>query len=386
MSQGSTCFVEELDAEALAPVLRRWRRERPGMGVLALVPEGEHQGVERLQAACGNEAVPLLGAVFPALVARDRFLAQGVWLLRLDEAPRFALLPDLPRDGGDLGQVADALVERLGPGLAGSTELTLLLLFDAIFPLVGTLLDELYLRLGNRVHYMGASAGSESFRPIPCLFDGGRAVGGGVLAVLLPGNRGAVLDHGYPVPSRMITATSTVGNRIVQIDWRPAFEVYQAMGRLLHGVEITPESFYRFAVHFPFGILRANGSLLVRIPVALEQDGSLLCAGEVPANSVLALLAAPTVDSSRTVESLVSGLAELAGSVGGKELLLFYCAGRRLHLGVPAAEEEVQALGRRSGAACTAGALSLGEIGGTRESSYPLFHNATLVGSVWGGR
>jgi len=36
-------------------------------------------------------------------------------------------------------------------------------------------------------------------------------------------------------------------------------------------------------LHFPFGIIRANHEVLVRIPVALEEDGSLFCVGEVPA-------------------------------------------------------------------------------------------------------
>ncbi|MBI5068426.1 MAG: FIST C-terminal domain-containing protein [Deltaproteobacteria bacterium] len=379
-------FAEILHEEQLAALLRRWRTEHPRMAVLALLPEGERGGIERLQAACRREAVPLAGAVFPALLARGGFATSGAWLLRLDEAPPTALLADLPREERDLRAIAGSLVDRLEPGLSGSTDLTLLLIPDATFPRVGSLLDELYLRLGNRVHYMGASAGSETFQPIPCLFDGTRAVQGGVLAVLLPGDRRAVLDHGYPTPSRLITATTTVGNRIIQIDWRPAFEVYRTMSRLLHGVDVTPETFYRFAVHFPFGILLANNSMLIRIPVELEAGGALRCAGEVPANSVLALLAAPTHGSAETVERLAGGLAEPGGSVEGKELLFFYCAGRRLTFGEAEAVRETEALRRLTAAGAIAGALSLGEIGGTAESSYPLFHNATLLASVWKAR
>ncbi len=377
-------FVEALEAGAVVPVLRRWRADHPGMGVLALVPEPELPGVERLQAICREEAVPLVGGVFPALVRAGRFSTTGAWLLRFDEAPHAFLLPELPREG-DLDAAADALADDLKPHLGGPAELTLLLLFDAIFPRVGTLLDELYLRLSDRVHYMGAHAGSESFKPIPCLFDAERVIQGGVLATLLRGNRGAVLEHGYEVPQRMIAATSTDGNRIKQIDWRPAFEVYQSMGRALYDAEITRENFYGCAVHFPVGIVRANGTILVRIPVALEEDGSLYCAGEVPANSMLALLAAPLVDSTQTVDTLVRGLAEIHGPTAGEEILLFYCAGRRLHLGLPGAEKELRELERRSEAACVAGALSLGEIGSTRQWAYPLFHNATLLASVWGG-
>lgn len=51
--------------------------------------------------------------------------------------------------------------------------------------------------------------------------------------------------------------------------------------------------------------------------MALEADGSLYCAGEVPENAVLTLLAAPMVDPERTVRNVVRGLREL-GPVGGR--------------------------------------------------------------------
>lgn len=115
----------------------------------------------------------------------------------------------------------------------------------------------------------------------------------------------------------------------------------------------------------------------------LEEDGSLFCVGEVPANAVLTLLRAPEVDSSHTLGTIVNGLTEVNGALDGRELLLFYCAGRRLHLGVEAASEELRGLQQRSNAARIGGALSLGEIGSATQWGYPLFHNATLVASLW---
>ncbi|HEY5994693.1 MAG TPA: FIST C-terminal domain-containing protein, partial [Gallionellaceae bacterium] len=281
-----------------------------------------------------------------------------------------------------VNRIAADLVSHLG----GNGETTLFLVFDAMVQNVATLLDELYLRLANRVHYMGVNAGSESFQPIPCLFDATSIVQRGVLAMLLPSHPGAVVEHGYSAPAQMITATSTEGNRIHQIDWRPAFEVYQEMARAQYGVEIDRQNFYQYAVHFPFGIMRANGTILVRIPVALEQDGSLFCVGEVPPNALLTLLKAPAVDSEHTIETLARGLTALAPPSAGNELLLFYCAGRRLHLGIEASESELRLLAKRVQAAQIAGALSLGEIGGATQWDYPLFHNATLVASWWGKR
>jgi hypothetical protein len=250
-------------------------------------------------------------------------------------------------------------------------------------PNIASLLDTLYLRLANRVHYAGANAGSETFTPMPCLFDGQRLVSNGVLLVLLPDHRGAVLEHGYHAPEHTVCATSTSGNCITQIDWRPAFEVYQELVHDQYGVQINAANFYEHAVHFPFGIVRANHHVVVRIPVMLNADGSLFCVGEVPANSVLTLLASPAVDSTETLQVLTTGLAAMDAGPAATELLLFYCAGRRMHLGLEKATAELQALGQRLPTAEVAGALSLGEIGGSRLRDYPLFHNATLVAAHW---
>lgn len=379
MAEGRMCYRAAPEGGDLRKLLEEWRIASPAMGVLALVPEAQPGMVGLLQTLCTDLGVPLVGAVFPELVTREGFVREGVWLMRFDAMPPAVLLPAL-NDGPV--PPAEKIHRALAPHLEGEGELTLFLLFDAMVPNIASILDELYVALADRVHYMGVNAGSETFRPMPCLFDGHNLAQDGVLALLLPRHGGAILEHGYQAPERLITATATEGNRIIQIDWQPAFEVYRQRVWLQYGVEMNEENFYRYAIHFPFGIVRANGEILVRIPVALQEDGSLFCVGEVPANAMLTLLQAPEVDSTRTVETIARGLTALHGPMEGRDLLTFYCAGRRLHLGERAAGE-LEELARRTGAGCLGGALSLGEIGSSTEWGYPLFHNATLVCSAW---
>lgn len=376
-------YFPNLDEAAIEALLDSWRTAYPLMGVLALLPEAEKGGIERLQSVCTRRKVTLVGAVFPALVESGEFRTQGLWLLRFDSMPYVALHENLPHDAAGAARVAEQIGNQIRAQINEHPQVTLFLLFDALVPNISTLLDELYLQLANRVHYVGANAGSETFQPMPCLFDNARTIQNGVLLMLLQPHLGAMLAHGYCAPARMISATSTEGNRIRQIDWRPAFEVYQELVRAQSGVEVTRENFYQHAVHFPFGIIRANHEVLVRIPVALEEDGSLFCVGEVPANAVLTLLEAPKIDSPHTLQTLVQGLTELDGELAGREILLFYCAGRRLHLGLEAASNELRQFAQLTRATPIAGALSLGEIGSSLQWGYPLFHNATLVAARW---
>lgn len=115
-----------------------------------------------------------------------------------------------------------------------------------------------------------------------------------------------------------MSATSTEGNRIAMIDWRPAFDVYQELMKAQYGVDLRRDNFYECAVHFPFGILRAGGDVVVRIPVALADDGSLYCVGEIPENSMLVLLQAPSAGENGCITRLADNLrASLGGRKGG---------------------------------------------------------------------
>lgn len=376
-------YLPDLNEDSLAAVLVQWQERYPGLGVCALLPEAEQEKLGVLQAGCMLRNVPLAGGIFPALVKEGGFVTCGVWLLGFVQMPFYALYDNLPCGEMETERVAEGIAAELREQIDHLPDITLFMLFDAMLPNIGTMLDALYLNLANRVHYAGANAGSETFRPMPCLFDANRVVQNGLLLMLLKPHQGAILEHGYRAPQRTVYATSTEGNCISQIDWRPAFEVYQELVRAQFGVEISQANFYQHAVHFPFGIVRANHHVVVRIPVMLADNGSLFCVGEVPPNSVLTLLERPVVDTGETLRVLVEGLTELNGDPSGSELLLFYCAGRRMHLGMEQAAAELEAFAGLTRAAQIGGALSLGEIGGSTRHGYPLFHNATLVAMRW---
>lgn len=380
---GMMHYLPEVEEGAIERKLMELQAVHPELGICALLPEAQKDRVGVLQSVCARCNVPLAGAIFPALVRDGSFLTSGVWLLCFRQMPHFALYDNLPTGSAEAELAAEKIANDIRAQIDHVPDMTLFMLFDAMVPNIGTLLDNIYLHLANRVHYAGANAGSETFQPMPCLFDRDRVVEKGVLVLLLTRHKGAILEHGYHTNPHTSYATSTSGNCISQIDWRPAFEVYQELVREHYGEEVTAENFYQYGVHFPFGIVRANHHVVVRIPVMLTDDGSLFCVGEVPPNSVLTLLKAPTVRTVETLHNLTEGLKKLNGDVSGSELLLFYCAGRRLHLGMQMATTELEAFAGLTHASQVAGALSLGEIGGSTVQGYPLFHNATLVASRW---
>jgi hypothetical protein len=175
-----------------------------------------------------------------------------------------------------------------------------------------------------------------------------------------------------------MNATSTAGNRIDRINNRPAFDVYQEVIAAEYGVTLTRSNFYDHAVHFPFGLVTVL-DILVRIPVALTDDGALFCVGEVPPNALLKLLRAPTLEKSHCVRDLAEQMLEAPKAQAEQPLLTFYCAGRRMHFGEESATE-LQQLRESTGVPALFGALTLGEIDSIEELNLlPRFHNACVV-------
>ena len=370
----------ELDVAAIDQALNECLVQGPGFGLLALLPEAEKERLPLLQAACRERGIPLVGGLFPALIVARQFVRRGAWLLVMAPMPCHFLIPAL--NSGDVSaaeKIAAEVRRALSSPIPEAAKPTLFLAFDSMVPNIASILDDLYLALANRIEYAGVNVGSETFQPMPCLFDEVQIHGDGVLGLLLPGDVATSLAHGFTQPERAMSATSTEGNRVAMIDWRPAFEVYQEVIKAEYGIDLTAGNFYQYAVHYPFGILRANGDVVVRIPVALADDGALFCVGEVPENTMLVLLKAPEADANDCIAQMVS---QLQFDHGAQQLLTFYCAGRRMHLG-DAAENELAGLQSGMDVAVMAGALSLGEIGSTSRGGYPMFHNASLVCRPW---
>lgn len=358
---------------AVGDVIAKWQQDHPDVGVLLLLPEAEQAQVPAMQAVFRGAAVPLVGAIFPALIVNDEFVSRGAWLIGLDPMPATFLLDQLDADVPSASARIAEAVRRIRRH-EGRDD-TLFLIFDATVPTIGSILLGIYGELQDSVEYSGINAGSETFQRIPCLFDSERLVENGVAALLMPSLKSAV-KHEYPVAKRLMQATSTQGNKIKLINQRPAMDVYRELIQAEYGVTLTHDNFYDYAVHYPFGLVMA-ANVVVRIPVGFEEDGAIICVGEIPPCSILSLLKAPDLESSHCVAAIANALGCDVDSPRDA-LLTFYCAGRRLHLQGDSLEE-LRQLRSRTGAGRLVGALSLGEISSFEDIGIPDFHNAALV-------
>jgi FAD/FMN-containing dehydrogenase len=125
-------YLSQVEESALGQTLSEWQARFPQMGVCAFLPEAQKEAVEVLQSVCAKKGVPLVGAIFPALVVGGNFETEGVWLLRFDVMPDYALHADLPTDIEGAELKSREIAQHVSSKLAGVDEATLFMLFDAM--------------------------------------------------------------------------------------------------------------------------------------------------------------------------------------------------------------------------------------------------------------
>lgn len=133
-------------------------------GALMLLPEAERQALPALQAVFRAHGVPLVGAIFPKLMHGEEFCDHGAWLFGLDPMPAHFLIDRL--GSGDRtahSRISAAAREHKN----GAHKPTLFLIFDAMVPNIGSILDGVYRSERSGFLYAGVNAGSGAFRPCP---------------------------------------------------------------------------------------------------------------------------------------------------------------------------------------------------------------------------
>ncbi len=324
--------------------------EKSMMGFDNVKPEeiGEFDGAEHLMILASEQCVdelkesiaelksPFFGAIFPEIFFRGKRYSDRVIVVRFD------FKVDVFR----------------GSELKETDGRTLMVFADGNFDGSEEILEKAFMKYGS-VTYIGGGAGSLG-KNIQCLFDTRGFFSKDCLFVSLPFEFNVKVRHGWRATELEFISTKIQGRRVVELDWRSAFDVYSEALESI-GVEIDPENFFDVAKGYPFGLRRLEGEMVVKDPLAVER-GVIVCAGRVPENCVLSLIHGDA-------KSLLSAARECA-DIEGENLIAFDCISRMLYL----SEHYKQELKYLKDAA---GAMTIGEI--AAKKTYPDFYNKTVV-------
>jgi hypothetical protein len=263
-----------------------------------------------------------------------------------------------------------------GMGKHEFTYRSALVMTDALAGQADAFVEQLTLLTAGTYQLFGGGAGDDAKFTRTHVFFGTEAVPNAAVGLEILSNRpvGVGVRHGWELGSKALRVTEADGMRLISLNGTAAADVFE------EHAEETGQKFDRkdpisFFLHNVIGITTPAGPLL-RVPLSVNDDGSINCAAEVPTGASVHIMAPRALSA---LAATKSALAQLQGTE--PEVALFFdCVATRLRMGREFGFE-LNAVRDALGGARYAGCNTYGQIA-RAEGQFNGFHNCTAVVAV----
>lgn len=255
-----------------------------GYGILLLACDANEFTPENMDPVLRRSTLPLLGGTFPGVIHQGEVLSRGTIAVTVPMTSGSHFVPGLDARDSRFDEVIEQTIGDLPVGN------TMLVFVDGLARQIGAFLDGLFNVFGLDLNYVGGGAGSLSMLHKPCLFTNGGLRSDGAVFAFLPCSGGVGVCHGWKELSGPYQVTEAENNIVKTLDWRPAFDVYAEALAPYYNCPLRENNFFECAKAYPFGISRLGIEQIVRDPLCVGPNGSLVCAGEVPEGAFVHLL------------------------------------------------------------------------------------------------
>jgi hypothetical protein len=264
-------------------------------------------------------------------------------------------------------------------GLHKATEAyrSALVMTDALAGHTDALVEELTLGTGGDYRFFGGGAGDDGRFNTTHVFAGTRAYTNAVSALEILSNKpiGIGVSHGWEPTGPGMRVTEASGTRLIGLNGAPALDAVRDHASNT-GQEFDAAAPLPFFLHNVLGIRSAEGYRL-RVPLAVGENGSILCAAAVPEGSVVHIMKASATSAVQAARQATEAALRGLGGHKPAAAFVFDCVATRLRLG-HAFEDELQACAELLAPAGFVGCNTYGQIARS-EGQFSGFHNCTAV-------
>jgi len=259
-------------------------------------------------------SLPIFGGVYPEVIWQQQSLNTGMLLVGLSTVVSLQLNENISKP------------QHCKPEIVIKDNSNLLVFVDGLSSGIERCIQALFDWVGSSCTVIGGGAGSLSFQQKPCVITSQGIFTDAMLLVSIEAEMKLAIAHGWQTMAGPFLATKVEDNRIKEINFRPAFEVYCEQILANENVTLTTDNFFQHAKNFPLGIDRLDDDMLVRDPILVEQQ-DLVCVGTVPENSMLYLLKG---DEQTLIDTTVEETSQLPND--NEWLFVVDCISRKLFL------------------------------------------------------
>ncbi|MEI6754056.1 MAG: FIST N-terminal domain-containing protein [Paludibacter sp.] len=250
---------------------------------------------------------PVIGGVIYQLIFNNEQKKSGVLLI--------PLLFELKTEVFNYDDVQSSVFQKLENSYSNKIgeKGSIFIFTDAFTNSKSSFIENLFNFFGFRYTFFGAGCGSDSYVSFPCIIhNSGVHANSGVIGYSAEPIVFGVA-HGWSSISNPLKVTESEMNKIISINWKPAFEVYKRTVEEHSGLKFNSMNFLDIAKSYPIGLIKIDGEMVVRDPFLVEDD-AVYCIDNIEKGQYISILNGDT-------ESLIDG-AENALNIFNKNKLL----------------------------------------------------------------
>ncbi|HOQ06641.1 MAG TPA: FIST C-terminal domain-containing protein [Clostridiales bacterium] len=305
--------------------------------------------------------ISFFGAIFPEIIIGSKTKREGFVVEKLKPVYSALVFPFMMKFSQDINKLKGATAIVFVNGLSGSMK---------------DLTETVYEKLGNSVTYVGGGAGFRDMKQRPCIFNSTGIYKDALYICIVRNSSSVAVEHGWKILRGPFYVNRSYDNVLSVLDNCSAFDVYRHVIEEEEHLTLFREDFFIYAKDHPFGILDEDGTVIVRDPVAVNDDDEIICIAGIPEGSDLYILHGD-------VDTLLESSMQITRARGRMETrpkrylpLLFDCLSRAMFLGKYISEELENIQANLSYG--VEGALSIGEIA-CRKNGELVIHNKSTV-------
>jgi hypothetical protein len=186
---------------------------------------------------------------------------------------------------------------------------------------------------------------------------------------------GIGVSHGWTPASAGLRVTEAHGAKLVSLNGAPAIEAIMRHADDT-GQKLDRKDPMSFFLHNILGV-KADAQYRLRVPLGVDEDGSITCAAEIPTGSVVHVMKTSNASAVQAAEQATRAALEALGGRRPAAALVFDCVATRLRLGV-GFDDELKACAELLKPARFVGCNTYGQIA-RAEGQFSGFHNCTAV-------
>jgi hypothetical protein len=309
-----------------------------------------------------EKEVKFFGGIYAGLLVGEKHLREGYIVNKLEVEYSALVLPYLMRYKTELNP---------------SEDYTAIVLVDGVSSQMKALTDTIYSKMGDTVKYAGGGAGFYDLSHRPCIFDNKGKYEDVAYVCIVKSKLNLAVKHGWKKLRGPFIVEESRDNILSKLDNYDAFDVYREVIEEERRITLYKEDFFTYAKEHPFGIVQKGKiDLVVRDPIALNEDYEIVCVADIPENSEVYILQGD-------INSLLSSSLQIAENCAADapdkyKPFLFDCISRAMFMEERFEEELYNIQSKLKNV--VEGTLSIGEISSGTNGGIQIHNKSTVIG------